>query len=475
MIRVNKLLYHEIDYKDPLLIFNNFALKNWSMFLDSSDHAKSLNAMNRYSFIVFDPFIKITYKNSVVNLNGLNQNCINPFKFLNSIFKNYSFESIPDLPPFQGGMVGYFAYDLCHYLEDISYPQYDDIDFYDMAIGIYDIVISFDHELKKAWIVSSGLPEADFSKQQERAQDRINYTLAKIKDLKSLNSTTFVPLQSEQIRSNFTKQSYINAVEKVVEYIRAGDIFEANLSQRFKATLPTNFDTWGLYNKVRQQNSSPFAAYIKVNEIVIASTSPERFLLLKDSKIETRPIKGTCARSDEIEQDKLLAQSLKDSAKDNAENIMIVDLMRNDLSKICENGSISVPQLCEIETFAHVHHLVSVVTGKIRSCFNCIDLLEACFPGGSITGAPKIRSMQIIAELEKYRRGPYCGSIGYIGFDNTLDTSIIIRTFVVKNNVVTLHVGGAIVLDSDPAQEYQETIVKASALLDVLGEKENKD
>ena len=468
MIHIDKLLYQEIEYQDPLLIFNNFVNENWSMFLDSSDASRSLNDMNRYSFIVFDPFIKITFNNSIITCNDIQYSCTNPFKFLKSIFKDYSFQPILELPPFQGGIVGYFSYDLCHYLEKVQYPKHNDMNFYDMAIGIYDTVISFDHKLKKAWIVSSGLPEANSDKQKKRAESKINYVLKHISDHKPLPNVNFFPLAPEAITSNFSNKSYIQTVEKVIEYIRSGDIFEANLSQRFQAVLPPYIDPFQLYIKVRKKNASPFAAYIKVNETIIASTSPERFLLLKDSMVETRPIKGTCVRSSNSSKDHILAQTLKNSIKDNAENVMIVDLMRNDLSKICEDGSISVPQLCGLETFANVHHLVSVVTGKIKPQFNAIDLLEACFPGGSITGAPKIRSMQIIAELEPHGRGPYCGSIGYIGFDNSLDTSIVIRTYVIKDNLVTFNAGGAIVIDSDSAKEYQETIVKAQALLNVL-------
>lgn len=468
MIYINNLLSYEIEYKDPLLLFSYFAEENWSMFLDSADVLKEPNTTNRYSFIVFDPFLKITYKDSVITCNDKKHSCNNPFDFLEDILKNYSIKTLINHPPFQGGIVGYFSYDLCHYLEKIPYPEQDDMKFYDMAIGMYDTVISFDHKQKKAWIVSTGLPESDLDKQQKRAKQRLDSTLERISNTKSLSVSNFLPLKSSEITSNFSKKSYMEAVTKVVEYIRAGDIFEANLSQRFKAPLPLSATPFQLYCKVRERNASPFASYIKIDDIVIASTSPERFLLLKNGIVETRPIKGTRMRSKNTTEDKILAQELKDSAKDNAENVMIVDLMRNDLSKVCEEGSISVPQLCGLETFATVHHLVSVIKGKIKPNFSAINLLRACFPGGSITGAPKIRAMQIIAELEPNRRGPYCGSIGYIGFDNSLDTSIVIRTYVIKNNVVTFQAGGAVVLDSDPQAEYIETLGKAQALLNVL-------
>ncbi len=468
MINTNNLLFHKIEYKDPLLLFNNFAEENWSMFLDSADALKEPSSTNRYSFIAFDPFLKITYKNSIITINNKREKCGDPFEFLKNVLKDYHIKTLMNLPPFQGGLMGYFSYDLCHCLEKIPRPKQDDMEFYDMAVGIYDTVISFDHKEKKAWIISTGLPESDLNKRQQRAKQRLNFVLKRIANCKPLPATNFSPLRPSEITSNFSKKSYTKAVTKIIEYIRAGDIFEANLSQRFKAPLPPLTTPYQLYCKIRDSNTSPFASYIKVDDVVIASTSPERFLLLKNGIIETRPIKGTRARSKETIEDKKVAQELKDSIKDNAENIMIVDLMRNDLSKICKEGSILVPQLCGLETFATVHHLVSVIKGELRSDLSAIDALKECFPGGSITGAPKIRAMQIIAELEPNQRGPYCGSIGYIGFDNSLNTSIVIRTYVIKNNIVTFQAGGAIVLDSDPEEEYMETISKAQALLNVL-------
>jgi para-aminobenzoate synthetase component 1 len=248
----------------------------------------------------------------------------------------------------------------------------------------------------------------------------------------------------------------------------AGDIFQANLSQRFRARLPAGIAAFDLYRRMRQVNPAPFAAFVKAGDVAVASASPERFLSLRDGRVETCPIKGTRRRGATPVQDRLLAEALLASEKDRAENIMIVDLLRNDLSRVCRDGSVAVPRLCGLESFATVHHLVSTVTGELRPGKGAVDLLAACFPGGSITGAPKIRAMEIIAELEPTRRGPYCGSVGYIGFDGNMDSSIIIRTYGIKGDEVVFQAGGGIVADSRSGDEYEETLAKARALIAAL-------
>lgn len=273
------------------------------------------------------------------------------------------------------------------------------------------------------------------------------------------------------IRSDFTQKDYQERVQKVIDYIAKGDIFEANLSQRFHCNLPDWAAPIDLYCRIRALNPAPFSSYVNLANIAIVSSSPERFLKLQHGTIETRPIKGTIKRSLDALEDKRLKEQLVSSQKDHAENTMIVDLMRNDLSKVCEPGSILVPQHCDLESYETVHHLVSVIYGQLKKQYSVVDLLKAAFPGGSITGAPKMRAMEIIDELEPTQRGPYCGSVGYIGFDNNMDTSILIRSFVVKDRQVTFQAGGAIVLDSDPKSEYEETLIKASVLKRALTHK----
>jgi para-aminobenzoate synthetase component 1 len=268
-------------------------------------------------------------------------------------------------------------------------------------------------------------------------------------------------------QSNFTRPDYEATIQKTIDYIHAGDIFQANISQRFDAELPQDFDPFAHYLNLREMNAAPFATYFNLGGLILSSASPERFLTVKDGIVETKPIKGTRPhiRDDEA-LDTLYRNSLENSEKDRAENIMIVDLLRNDLSKSCRPDNLKVTALCALESFASVHHLVSTIQGQLRAGYDALHLLEGCFPGGSITGAPKIRAMEIIDELEPTRRGPYCGSMGYIGFDGAMDSNILIRTLVYQGNAVSFQVGGGIVADSDPAEEYDETLTKAHGLLE---------
>ncbi|MBV8803120.1 MAG: aminodeoxychorismate synthase component I [Gammaproteobacteria bacterium] len=379
--------------------------------------------------------------------------------------------------------------------------------FPDMVLGFYDVVVAFDHELEKAWIFSSGFPLSEKRERKERAEKRLQWMSHIINQQKSSSilNVEIIPghltknnfsanvakptfenkfnavidrtfatdfkverKDNQTIAANFTVDDYQYAVRQVIDYILAGDIFEACISQRFKGFLPNGIKSFDLYCLLRSLNPAPFAAYINFFDMVIASASPERFLQLTQGKVESRPIKGTRSRGKTAAEDASLIKELMNSEKDHAENVMIVDLLRNDLSRVCKDHSVKVPQLCGLETYATVHHLVSVITGQLNPGLSAIDLLCATFPGGSITGAPKIRAMEIIAEIEPNQRGPYCGSIGYISFNGDMDSSIVIRTYAIKNNIVTFQAGGAIVADSDPLNEYQETLVKASALRNAL-------
>lgn len=265
-------------------------------------------------------------------------------------------------------------------------------------------------------------------------------------------------------RSNFSKDKYEDRVSEVIDYIKAGDVFQVNLSQRFDAVLPPDFDAFAHYRHLRSMNPAPFAGFMNCGNIKISSASPERFLRTRGGRVETKPIKGTRPKDKNplINHKNVIA--LKTSPKDRAENTMIVDLLRNDLSKVCLAHSIQVTELCAVESFASVHHLVSTVRGTLKKNKGPMDLLKACFPGGSITGAPKIRAMEIIDEMEPMRRGPYCGAMGYVGFDGSMDTNILIRTLVFKKGSVSLQAGGGIVVKSDPEKEYQETLDKAEAM-----------
>ncbi|MHB1948522.1 MAG: aminodeoxychorismate synthase component I [Gammaproteobacteria bacterium] len=445
-------LYQEISYQNPVAVFALFANQNGSVFLDS---AQLRPACARFSFIAVDPFLILTSKNDTMD----------PFAKLADELAQFTLARHQDLPPFQGGVAGFFGYDLCQHLEKFVSKQIDDIQFPDLALGFYDLVIAFDHELKKAWIFSSGFPLTKESERLERSQERLIWLEQK---LQSVADNKEITKSISAITTNFTCEEYCEAVQKVQEYILAGDIFEANISQRFSAHLPEDYEPFALYCNLRAENPAPFAAYLNFQDTIIASASPERFLKLTYGQVETRPIKGTRPRGKTQEEDLKLAHELSSSIKDQAENVMIVDLLRNDLSRVCEDHSVQVPQLCGLESYATVHHLVSVVTGKLRQDLHAVDLLRATFPGGSITGAPKIRAMEIIAEIEPTQRGPYCGSVGYIGFNGDMDTSITIRTYTIKNQLLTFQAGGAITVDSNPLTEYEETLTKAQALRKAL-------
>lgn len=469
-------MIREIPYQDPQHFFSFFHDRPGTVFLDS---ALSMPGCGVYSYIGVDPYTIIQSKNGN---NG------NPFDLLHQELLKFQEEALPDIPPFQGGAVGYFGYELHQHLENIPFSKNDDMEFPDMMIGLYDLIISFDNQQQRAWIVSTGFPEKEKVSRLKRAEKRLENLLSECSEAiwhpgtfsekgtgcqiapqrKTCWGTSGMTAQFPHCElfsqnSNFTQAQYQQSVQKVRDYILSGDIFQANISQRFH--LPKTMSPFDIYSQLRKINPAPFSAYLNFNDIVIASASPERFLKLQDRQVETRPIKGTRPRGNNAVEDKKFADELLQSKKDHAENTMIVDLMRNDLSRVCEKNSIKVSQLCGLESYATVHHLVSVVEGKLNPKAHAIDLLRATFPGGSVTGAPKIRAMEIIAEIEPTQRGPYCGAIGYIGFDGSMDTSITIRTYCIKDNIITFQTGGAIVLDSDPLKEYEETLTKAKALI----------
>lgn len=462
-------LVEEIYTADPLKLFHHFAQAPGSILFDSS---KQMPELGRYSFIGIDPFLFLTSKNGRVVLSGEQNNILDnacPFAELQKQLARFPLNTLNGLPPFQTGAAGLFSYNLVHHLEKIPEFKQDDMGFYDLAVGFYDLVIAFDNVLNKTLIFSSGYPEFDPSTRKQRGQNRITYLLDEIAKINTSPEPNQEKIPANAISSNFSKKAYLNAVKQTRNYILAGDIFEGTVSQRFKTILPQNLSPYDLYLRLRTVNQAPFSGYFNIdNHQIIASASPERFLKLENKLIETRPIKGTRPRGKTPEQDQKFRAELKGSEKDQAENVMIVDLMRNDLSRVCVDHTVTVPQLCKVETYPTVHHLVSVVQGTLQPDLGPIDLLRATFPGGSITGAPKIRAMEIIAEVEPTARGPYTGSLGYISFDGNLDSSILIRSFCIKDNEITFQVGGAIVLDSDPDSEYEETLVKASGLMRAL-------
>lgn len=458
-------LCSELPYQDPYLIFSSMEADTGSLFLDSAQQRESCG---RYSFIAVDPFQILTSKKGKIHINGRSFDG-DPFDVLRKELAAFTQESLVGLPPFQGGVAGYFGYEAAQHLEQLPLAGKDELEFPDLILGFYDLVLAFDLLEKRFWIFSSGFPEQAEAERYRRAEARLRQMSQQLVRLGGAPSRFFDRELHVEVQASFSPQAYQAQVQRVIDYILDGDIFEANLSLRFLAALPQNLKPFELYSRLRALNPAPFAAYLHFDDTVIASASPERFIKLVSGWVETRPIKGTRPRGLNPQEDEKLAQELVASEKDQAENVMIVDLLRNDLSRVCEPYSVQVPQLCSLETYPSVHHLVSVITGKLAPGQQALDLLRATFPGGSITGAPKLRAMEIIAELEPAQRGPYCGSVVYLGFDGNMDSSIIIRSFCIRKEKVSFQAGGAVVADSDPQKEQEEVLTKARALFQALG------
>jgi para-aminobenzoate synthetase component 1 len=395
-------------------------------------------------------------------------------------------EPVPGLPPFQGGAAGYIGYDWGATLERLPTPRYDDLGLPDVMLGLYDWVVAWDHCEGAAWIVSTGIPKSGADRAR-RAEERAAMVRARLagrgaggqagpssspaREISPAPSYPVLGVEGAEeigLRSTFTHRGYLSVVSRVREYILAGDIFQANLSQRFQAPLIE--PPFALYRRLRRINPAAFGAYLDFGDVQLLSASPERFLKLAGRRVETRPIKGTRPRGLGPMHDALLGRVLAESDKDRAENVMIVDLLRNDLSRVCLPGTVRVPELFALEQHPTVHHLVSTVVGELEPKADAVDLLRATFPGGSITGAPKVRAMEIIAELEPTRRGVYCGSVGYLSATGDMDTSIAIRTAVVRNGAVYFQAGGGIVADSEPEAEYRETLDKARGIIRTLAD-----
>jgi para-aminobenzoate synthetase component 1 len=437
------------------------------------DSAKRHPALSRFSFVSADPFLFLQYPAD---------GCDAMIELADRM-RGWCWPTVPDLPPFQGGVAGVFSYDLARSLECIPPPKRDEFQVPALAVGFYDVVLAFDHVTGQAWIVSQGFPETEPRRRQQRAEARLaevrrwladrhpNKTQAHaeslVPDVASDQLARQYPIEGQPgITSNFDREGYLGAVQRAIDYIYAGDVFQVNLSQRL--LCPAGENAVSLYQRLRQCNPAPFAGYFDTGDFQIVSASPERFLSVRDGRVEARPIKGTRPRTGDSERDRQSAADLLASQKDRAENVMIVDLLRNDLSRVCEPESVRVGQLCEIEAYQHVLHLVSAIHGTLRTGCSPIDLLRAAFPGGSITGAPKVRAMEIIAELEPTARGPYCGSLGYLGFDGSLDLSVLIRTITAGRGWWQCQVGGGIVAQSSPELEYAETWQKAQGLLQAM-------
>ena len=457
----------------------------YSFFLDSGMDAQRLG---RYSFLGSEPFLVMSSRGTEITLIRGDEHEVqlgNPFDVLGRLLGIYKLDHCPSPAPFVGGAVGYFSYDLCHFNERLPSTATDDLKLPECHFGFYDTILTFDHLAGRAYLVATGFPEMEERQRLRRARTRLE-------EMKNWLCSNHSVIASEAeaasrrrgrkqsrgreitmggqalpyLKSNFTPEEYIKAVDRVREYIAAGDVFQVNLSQRFEADL--EISPYELYKRLRRVNPAPFASYLNFPGVAIVSASPERFLKVQGDLVETRPIKGTRPRGRDPVEDQKLAQELTYSIKDRAENVMIVDLERNDLGRVCRYGTVKVAELAVLETFPTVFHLTSTIVGRLRRGKSKIDLLKATFPGGSITGAPKVRAMEIIDELEPTKRSVYTGSIGYLSFNEDLDINIVIRTFLLKEGKAYFQVGGGIIYDSDPQAEYRETLDKAKALIQAL-------
>lgn len=465
------LLKHDLTYHhDSAKLFARIAHKPWAVFLDSGQMLDAASGhpgsqYGRYDIMVADPFITLVTRDAqteVTQGGAVKFSAEDPFELLKQAMSPY--RAARDDLPFTGGAVGYWGYDLARCLEKLPNIASDSDALPLMQVAVYDWAVVVDHRNKTASLVSNGF-DAATHKHWNTLCAMFDQPAADNNHI-SENFTVATPVQA-----NMDNAAYARAFNAVQHYIHEGDCYQVNLAQRFAAKAAG--DGWQAYRKLREVSPAPFMAYMNLGRIQVLSGSPERFLQVVDGYVETRPIKGTRPRGETDALDAEYAAELQSSLKDRAENLMIVDLLRNDIGKNCETGSVRADQLFQLQSFANVHHLVSIVTGKLQATKTAIDLLRGCFPGGSITGAPKLRSMEIIEELEPHRRGVYCGAIGYIGFDGNMDTNIAIRTAVYVKDTdnegeVSFYAGGGIVADSDLGKEYKETLDKASGMLKVM-------
>lgn len=442
---------------DSSVLFEPFAHEPYAIFLDSCfPHSNQ----GRFDVIAAAPktVIETFSDHSLIKSNGnVLKSTVDPFELtqihLQKIKARLSQLTLPAEVthlPFTAGMLGYFGYDLTRRIEKLPEKTTCDIQLPEAVVGYYEWSIVVDHHLQQSWLISLD-PEIHQHLQIKLNNATKPHTAFKI---------------TQKFKSNISRDQYHQAFEQLQKHILQGDCYEANLCQRFSGAFSGS--PWAAFKTLRQKNPAPFAAFMNLPKGAILSLSPERFLQVKNNQVETKPIKGTSPRFQDAVRDQESAITLQNSEKDKAENLMIVDLLRNDLGKCCKPGSIKVPKLFALESFSNVHHLVSTVTGELEDHVHPIELLHACFPGGSITGAPKVRAMEIIEDLETHRRSVYCGTIGFCDVRGHMDCNIVIRTLICDGQQIHCYAGGAIVSDSTADEEYEETLIKVGKLIGIL-------
>jgi len=450
------VIIKELPYfEESADLFESISDRHWAVMLDSGPKE---NRCGRYDILTADPFVTLVTRGDNTEVESGESSFSSfddPFFLLREMLGPV--ETIDSELPFSGGAIGYFGYDLGRRIENLPIIAEDDEALPEMAIGIYDWALVVDHDDSCSWLVSAG---------------RDPKTKTHWAELISLFSKISKPIKrtkfyvTEKVKSSLSYAQYATAFQRIQDYIGNGDCYQVNFAQRFQ--IACEGDPWLAYRQLRKINPAPFSAYLNLPFVQVISASPERFLSVNNGRVITQPIKGTRPRSAEPGADWMLAHSLLSSVKDRAENVMIVDLLRNDLSKNCKLNSVKVPKLYALKSFASVHHLVTTVIGDLKAGRDSLDLLRDCFPGGSITGAPKIRAMEIIEELEPQRRGVYCGSIAYLSFDGRMDSNIVIRTMTHRAGQIRFWAGGGITTESTLDGEYQESFDKAAAMLELL-------
>ncbi|MBI3621885.1 MAG: anthranilate synthase component I family protein [Nitrospirae bacterium] len=429
------------------------------------ESAQSTGPTGRYSFIALNPFLRIQSRGSAITLDGAINHTLNdrPLHVLRSLLTRYAAPSPPpDLPPFLGGAVGYFGYDLVHFFERLPRTACNDAPLADLDLYVTGAVVAFDHQEAAITIALTRFDGTDGV-----SADDIQRALAQpspVYDAPAPATSGAVTVTAGQ-----TQAGYESLVRQSLRYIAAGDIFQANLAHRFTIELGAR-KPWTIYERLRAINPSPFAAFLDFGAVQLVSASPERLISLQGRRVQTRPIAGTRPRGAGRQHDLALVRELLTSEKERAEHLMLIDLERNDLGRVCDYGSIKVDELMVTERYSHVTHLVSNIAGRLYPGKDWLDLFQAVFPGGTVTGVPKVRCMEIIDELEPVSRGPYSGSIGYLDCSGNMDLNIVIRTLIVREQTGYLHVGAGIVADSDPSREYAETLYKAQAVRDALAD-----
>jgi para-aminobenzoate synthetase component 1 len=438
---------------DSAALFNAIADLDWPVFLDSGP---AQARRGRYDILAAQPYLTLVSRGAHTEITHHGQRQRSPEDPLALLRKHLAIAPDTGPLPFMGGAIGYFGYDLARRLTPLGARPGPPSELPEMAVGLYDWAVVIDHEQDQAWLVGAGRDPATTTQWDALVARFTQLTAPRVQ----------APFRVGPLQTHFSEQHYHQAFQRVQAYIADGDCYQVNLAQRFSA--PRSGDPWNAYRSLRELNPAPHGAYLDLADVQILSSSPERFLSVRAGRAETRPIKGTRPRAPTASADAAQIAALSASAKDHAENLMIVDLLRNDLGQVCTPGTITVPQLFGIESYASVHHLVSTITGQLAAGHDALDLLRAAFPGGSITGAPKLRAMQIIDELEPHTRDIYCGAIGWLGFNGDMDTNIAIRTLVCTPGQLHFWAGGGLVADSDADAEYRECLDKAAPMLRLL-------